>query len=504
MVGKNYRIAQAAQAERGVNQAGDFFFLQRLVDVFKRQAFGQDFGQQGAANCGFVAFGNRLELVLVVFHPFLQTNGDFGAQFHLLGVVSTVHFFHVGEQAAFAFAVDFIAGHVVETQYDILRRHNNRLAVGGREHVVGGQHQGTGFHLCFQAQRHVYGHLVTVEVGVERGAHQGVQLNGFAFNQNRLKSLNTQAVQGRGAVEHNRMFADHFIQNIPHHRHFLLHQLFRRFHGSRFAAHFQLVEDERFEQFQGHAFGQAALVQAQVGAYGNHGTAGVVDALTQQVLTEAAAFTFNHIGQRFERAFVGAGHGFAATAVIQQAVYRFLQHAFFVAHDDVGRMQLQQAFETVVAVDHATIKVVQIRSGKTTAVQRHQRTQIGRQHGQHVHNHPFQLHAAALEGFQHFQAFGQLFDFGFGAGAFQFLAQDFDFGRHVQRTQELTNAFGTHFGIEVFAVFIQLGVVIFFSQQLAALQRGHAGVGYHKGFEIQHTLNIAQGHVQYHAEAGRQ
>ena len=167
-------------------------------------------------------------------------------------------------------------------------------------------------------------------------------------------------------------------------------------------------------------------------------------------------------------------------------------------------MQLQQAFEAVVAVDHATIKVVQIGSGETAAVQRHQRTQVGRQHGQHVHNHPFQLHAAALEGFQHFQALGQLFDFGFGAGAFQFLAQDFDFSRHVQQTQQFANAFGTHFGIEVFAVFIQLGVVVFFSQQLAALQRSHAGVSYHKGFEIQHTLNITQGHVQYHAEAGRQ
>ena len=292
-----------------------------------------------------------------------------------------MHFFHVGEQAAFAFAVDFVAGHVVETQYNILRRHDNRLAVGGREHVIGGQHQGAGFHLRFQAQRHVYGHLVTVEVGVERGAHQGVQLNSLAFNQDRLKSLNTQAVQGRGAVEHNRMFADHFIQNIPYHRYFLLYQFFRCFHGSRFTAHFQFVEDERFEQLQGHAFGQATLMQAQVGAYGNHGTAGVVYAFTQQVLTEAAAFTFNHVGQRFERAFVGTGHGFAATAVVQQAVYCFLQHAFFVAHDDVGRMQLQQAFETVVAVDHTTIQIVQIGSGETATVQRYQRTQIGRQHG---------------------------------------------------------------------------------------------------------------------------
>ena len=43
VVGKNHGIAQAAQAERRVNQTRNFFFLQRFVDVFKRQAFGQDF-----------------------------------------------------------------------------------------------------------------------------------------------------------------------------------------------------------------------------------------------------------------------------------------------------------------------------------------------------------------------------------------------------------------------------------------------------------------------------
>ena len=36
-------VSQAAQAEGGVNQLGDFFFLQGFVDVFKRQALRPDF-----------------------------------------------------------------------------------------------------------------------------------------------------------------------------------------------------------------------------------------------------------------------------------------------------------------------------------------------------------------------------------------------------------------------------------------------------------------------------
>src|SRR3546814_4499067 len=77
-------------------------------------------------------------------------------------------------------------------------------------------------------------------------------------------------------------------------------------------------------------------------------------------------------------ALVGAGHGFAATTVIQQRIDRLLQHALFVAQDNVGRLQFQQALQTIVAVDDAAIQVVQIGGREAAAVQRHQGTQVGR------------------------------------------------------------------------------------------------------------------------------
>ena len=143
----------------------------------------------------------------------------------------------------------------------------------------------------------MYGHLVTVEVGVERGTNQRMQLNGFAFNQNRLKRLDTQTVQGRRTVQHDRMFADHFFQDIPNFRHFLLYQFFSSFYGSGQTLDFQLVENKRFEQFQRHFLRQTTLMQTQVRTYGNHRTAGIVHTFTQQVLTETTAFTFDHVGQ---------------------------------------------------------------------------------------------------------------------------------------------------------------------------------------------------------------
>ena len=317
-------------------------------------------------------------------------------------MVRAVHFFHISKQSAFPQTVDFVAGHVIQAQYNILRWHDNWLAIGWRKHVVRSQHQRARFHLRFQAQWHVNRHLVAVKVGVKRGTHQGVQLNGFAFNQNRLKRLNAQTVQSRCTVQQNGVFANHFFQDVPYFGHFLFYQFFGRLHGGGQFALFQFVENKRFEQFQRHFFRQTALVQTQVRTNGNHGTTRIVHPFTQQVLTEATALTFNHIGKRFQRTFIRACHRFATATVVQQAVHRFLQHTFFVANDDVGRAQFQQAFQTVVAVNHAAIQIVQIGSGKTSAVQWHEWAQIGRQHGQHVHNHPFQLHAAALERFQHF------------------------------------------------------------------------------------------------------
>ena len=61
--------------------------------------------------------------------------------------------------------------------------------------VVRGQHEHAGFGLSLGTQRHVHGHLVTVEVGVEGGASQRMQLDGLAFNKHGLEGLDAQTVQ---------------------------------------------------------------------------------------------------------------------------------------------------------------------------------------------------------------------------------------------------------------------------------------------------------------------
>ncbi len=72
-----------------------------------------------------------------------------------------------------------------------------------------------------------------------------------------------------------------------------------------------------------------------VGPDHDHRAARVVDALAEQVLAEAPALALDHVGERLERALVGARHRLAAPAVVEQRVHRFLEHALLVAHDDL-------------------------------------------------------------------------------------------------------------------------------------------------------------------------
>ena len=178
--------------------------------------------------------------------------------------------------------------------------------------------------------------------------------------------------------------------------------------GGAVAGGFQAVIDERLEKLERHFLRQTALVQLQFGADDDDGAAGVVHALAQQVLAEAALLALERVGERLERAIVGAAQHAAAAAVVKQRVHGFLQHALFVAHDDVGRVQLHQLLEPVVAVDDAAIKVVQIGGGEAAAVERHQRPQLRRNHRDHVEDHPLGLVAALAERFQHLQPLGVL------------------------------------------------------------------------------------------------
>ena len=144
----------------------------------------------GVRDVLIVVGGGHVEHLACVAQP------DGRKRLHLAGFERHQDLFGVGKHASFALGALLGLGQVVEAKHHVLRGHGNRLARRGRQNVVRGQHQHAGFNLRFRRQRNVHGHLVAVEVRVERGADQRVNLDGLALHQHRLKGLNAQAVQG--------------------------------------------------------------------------------------------------------------------------------------------------------------------------------------------------------------------------------------------------------------------------------------------------------------------
>ena len=232
------------------------------------------------------------------------------------------------------------------------------------------EHQHPGLGLRLGRQRQVHRHLVTVEVGVERLADQRVQLDGLALDQLRLEGLDAQAVQGRRAVEQHRVLGDDLFEHVPHLRAAALDHALRGLDVLRVVEVDQPLHDERLEQLQRHLLGQAALVQLELRADHDDRTAGVVDALAEQVLAEPALLALEQVGQRLERAVARPGDRPAAAAVVEQRVDGLLQHPLLVVDDDLGRAEVDQPLEAVVAVDHAAVQVVEVarwRSGHRRA-----------------------------------------------------------------------------------------------------------------------------------------
>ena len=249
-------------------------------------------------------------------------------------------------------------GEIVATERDVLVERRDRLPAGGREDVLRRHHKEARFELRFRRERHVHGHLIAVEVRVVGGTNERMHADGFAFDQHGLESLDRETVQCRGAIQQHRMALGDFLEDVPHDRFLALNHLLGRAHGVHMAEFLQAADDERLEQHERHLLGQPALVELELRPDDDDRAARVIDALAEQVHAETSALALEHVGERLQRTVTGAGDGTTVAAVVIERVDRFLQHALFVADDDVRRFELEQIAETIIAVDHATIEIV--------------------------------------------------------------------------------------------------------------------------------------------------
>src|SRR5690606_25675279 len=334
----------------------------------------------------------------------VEADGDPRAKLDLAGVERHDRLGLGRERQALAARTLLELRQVVQTDDHVLRGHGHRTAVRRLEDVVAREHEDAGLGLRLSAQGQVDGHLVAVEVRVERGAHERVQVDGLALDELRLERLDAQTVQGGRTVEQDRVLADDLLEDVPHLGTAALDHALGRLDVLRVVELHEALHDEGLEELERHLLGQTALMQLERGADDDDRTARVVDALAEQVLTETALLALEHVGDRLERAVAGTRDRAAAATVVEQGVDRLLEHALLVVHDDLGRAEVDQPLQAVVAVDDAAVQVVEVGGREAAAVQLDHGTQVRRDDRDRVQHHAGRAVRGGEERVDHLEA----------------------------------------------------------------------------------------------------
>src|SRR5215471_15035853 len=238
----------------------------------------------------------------------------------------------------------------------------------------------------------------------------------------------------------------------------------------------------------------------ELGTHHDYGTAGVIHALSKQILAEPALLTFQCVGQRLQRAIVGATQDAATPAIIEERIDGFLQHAFFVSHNDIGSMQLDQFFQSIVAIDHSSIEIVQVGGGKTPAIQGDERPKLRWNHRNDIEDHPFRLIARFHECLNNLQAFRKFDLLLLRVLVLHLRAELARQFVDVHTLQEFLDGLGAHHGNELPGVLLLKLPELLFSKEFALFQRRVARIDRDVRFEIKNPFEFAQRHVEQMAD----
>jgi hypothetical protein len=379
-------VAQAVVAIQ--DESGDLLLLELLVHRPERHR--HDLVEEHAAH-------GRLDQLRRV--PRVEpAHPDPRLETHVLRVVRHADLFHVREHAALAGGVLLLLGQVVDAEDHVLRRNHQRRAVRRRQDIVGRQHEDLRLELRLMGERHVHRHLVPVEVRVERRADERVDLDRLALDQDGLERLDPSrwSVGARfSSTGCSLMMSSRMSQTF---RTLLLHHLFGGLDRRGETLLFELPQDERLEELEGHLLRQPALVELQLRPHHDDRAARVVDALAEEILTEPPLLALERVGERLQRPVVRAGDDAPSAAVVEQGVHRLLEHPLLVADNDLRRPELHEALQPVVPVDHPAVEVVEVRRREAAPVQRHQGAQLGRDDRDGLEDHPLGLVLGLDEG----------------------------------------------------------------------------------------------------------
>ena len=275
-------------------------------------------------------------------------------------------------------------------------------------------------------------------------------MDSLTLYQNGLKCLDGKTVQRWGAVEQYQAVLDDLFQNVPYRRDSAVNGALSTLDILNLVKLNKTTHDKGLKQLQCHSLGKATLMQLKLGVYNDYRTARVVYALTQQVLTEATLLALECLCKRLQRTTTTTGYRTTTTTIIKQRVYRLLQHALLVIDNDCGSIQIKQALEAIVAVDHATIQVIEVGRGKATTIKLNHRTQIWRNNRDNIQDHVRRIITTLQEGIDNFQTLDGLLALGLlTIYVCDDLAQLFGLFLQVNGAQKITYCLGAHASLKV-------------------------------------------------------
>ena len=273
------------------------------------------------------------------------------------------------------------------------------------------------------------------------------------------------------------------LKDIPYHSLLAVNNLLGALDGLHDTALNELTDDERLIELGCHELGDTALVHLQLRTYDDNRTRGIVHTLTEKVLTETTLLTLERVRQRLERTVHVALHGRRLAAVVEQRVNRLLEKTLLVAENHLGSLDLDETFQTVVTYDDTTVEVVEVGSGETAAIQRHERTKFRRDDRNGLEHHPLGTVTVGrsderVHDLKTLQGLGLALLRTVGVGAFAELCGE---SHEVDVLKEFINRLGTHtchklIGVGVLKILVAFGQslenlhVLFLSQELKTLQ----------------------------------
>ena len=179
-----------------------------------------------------------------------------------------------------------------------------------------------------------------------------------------------------------------------------------------------------------------------------------------------------------------------------------LEHSLLVANDHFRCIQIEQLLQAVVAVDQTTVKVVEITGRKVSALQKNERTKVGRNHRNRFENHPLRLVAGFDHRTDNSESANQTGLLLLGTGGLVLFLQLIEKSWEIEIANHGANRFRPHVGLELISVLLAGEAVLFLIQKLLLLERRISRIQDHVVLVVDHPLEVGGLQFQQIAQTG--